>query len=254
MEIYPAPTDWVQLQQLVARILTETGWVTQSPKTVALARGQAEIDVYAERNTSVPPSVLFCECKHWNSAVPQNVVHAFRSVVSDGGATTGYIIAKSGFQSGAKKARSYSNVQLLTWPEFQHLYAKEWLSKYFCEILYNEIGPLIEYTEPINSRVFHAADRLSDTKKEQFRRLREKYGPPAQLLMLLSQIHGENAIFSASLFKDNVEKSAYDLLAKFWKSYMPDALPGSFSDAMSPLIEFAKTTAQEFDKLFGGRV
>jgi hypothetical protein len=45
--------------------------------------------------------------------------------------------------------------------------------------------PLVEYTEPINSRIFKKADRLTKAKQTEFRRLRSKYLPLAMLFLPL---------------------------------------------------------------------
>ena len=45
------------------------------------------------------------------------------------GANTGFIISKNGLQSGAYEAVRFSNIQLLTFEELQHLYGNEWFRK-----------------------------------------------------------------------------------------------------------------------------
>src|SRR5213080_4807970 len=42
---------------------------------------------------AVPPAVYLCECKFWTRPVPQEVVHAFRTVISDAGAHRGFVIS-----------------------------------------------------------------------------------------------------------------------------------------------------------------
>jgi hypothetical protein len=41
--------------------------------------------------------------------------------------------------------------------------------------LTKEADPLVEYTEPINSRIFRKADRLNKEKQHLFEELRQKY-------------------------------------------------------------------------------
>ena len=51
-----------------------------------------------------------CECKHWNTEVPQSVVHGLLTVMSGTGAHIGYIIGASGFQSSAYEAAEQRSV------------------------------------------------------------------------------------------------------------------------------------------------
>lgn len=96
-----SPETWQELQASVTRILGQCGFAAETERTVRLARGEAAVDVYAEEVTDGRRNTIFCECKHWKAAIPQTVVHAFRTVVGDGGAIVGYLITSSRYQSGA---------------------------------------------------------------------------------------------------------------------------------------------------------
>lgn len=106
------PADWRELQTLVARILAECGMQSEVEKSIALARGAAEVDVVALEAVQGRTNTIFCECKLWKSSVPQTVIHAFRTVVSDSGANVGYVITSSGFQRGAFAAADLTNLRL----------------------------------------------------------------------------------------------------------------------------------------------
>jgi len=45
------------------------------------------------------------------------------------GASTGFIVSKRGFQKGAYEAAQYTNINLVTFEELQHLYGDEWFRK-----------------------------------------------------------------------------------------------------------------------------
>ncbi len=126
--ISTSPTDRKQLQLYVSMILMDCGFRTQIEKVVETVRGKVEIDVYAENNEAFETKVL-CECKHWSVAVPQTIVHAFRTIVNDSGASQGFIISKLGFQKGAYEATGKSNIAILSWHEFQESFKIEWLKK-----------------------------------------------------------------------------------------------------------------------------
>jgi restriction system protein len=121
------PAEWKELETQTARILSECGFAVEQAKKLPAVRGSAEIDVYAEEEVKGRRYVLLCECKHWRTRVPQNVVHAFRTVCADVGANAGYVISTAGFQAGAFEAAKQTNVSLVTWEEFQAKFEESWL-------------------------------------------------------------------------------------------------------------------------------
>src|SRR2546427_1337563 len=75
------PTSWRDLQDRVAQILSEAGVATAVEKVIKTARGTVEVDVWAHDSAATPPQTYILECKRWGSNIPQNTVHAFRTVV-----------------------------------------------------------------------------------------------------------------------------------------------------------------------------
>ncbi|MEN3327849.1 MAG: hypothetical protein V7638_2656 [Acidobacteriota bacterium] len=120
------PADWAELQDRVAQLFSELGCAVKVCETVKLVRGEKEIDVEVRDPQTVPPSVYLCECKFWSTRVPQEVIHSFRTVLSDFGAHRGFIISRSGFQSGAKEAVKNTNLDLLSFEELQSLFFARW--------------------------------------------------------------------------------------------------------------------------------
>jgi len=94
--------------------------------TVRLVRGAKEVDVLVRDPVTVPQSTYLCECKFWSTAIPQETVHGFRTVVGDFGAHRGYIISKVGFQAGAFAAVQNTNVELLTFDQLQAVFFDRW--------------------------------------------------------------------------------------------------------------------------------
>src|ERR1051325_9219793 len=113
------PATWQELQTDVAAILKECGFSVEIEKTVKSVRGSVEIDVYGEEDINGRKHKIACECKHWKASVPQTVIHAFRTVIADIGANVGYLISSGGFQSGSLTAAELTNLELLTWEQFQ---------------------------------------------------------------------------------------------------------------------------------------
>lgn len=153
----------------------------RTPEGLPLARGEVNVDVYALERTS-PPNVVIVECKNWAAAVNKNVVHAFRSVVGDSGANIGLLVSAGGFHSGAHEAAQYTNVRLLDWAGFQRTYVERWYRTFFGDRLRDEANPLIEYTEPINSRIARKENALPEDRRTQAYELRVRYWPLAMAI------------------------------------------------------------------------
>jgi hypothetical protein len=79
------PAGWRELQDRVAQLFSEIGCEVKVAEKVKLVRGEKEIDVAVRDPHTTPVSVYLCECKFWRKPVPQEVIHSFRTVVSDSG-------------------------------------------------------------------------------------------------------------------------------------------------------------------------
>jgi hypothetical protein len=140
------PENWRELQELVAYYFNYSGYEAEVSKTIKTVRGQVEIDVFVKARKELGENII-CECKFWNTPIPQEKIHAFRTVVNDSGASLGIIISKIGFQSGAYLAAENSNVKLLTWEEFLDLLFEKWFD-FRKKRLLRIIQPLMVYTDP----------------------------------------------------------------------------------------------------------
>jgi len=242
------PSGWRDLQNKTAQILTESGLDAHTDSEIRLARGTVSVDVLARDATATPPATYICECKHWQSSVSKNVVHAFRTVVVDSGAHRGFLISSGGFQSGAYEAAEYSNVELVNWPEFQRLFSERWFRTFMAPTLLDEGSGLHEYTEPINSRIARKATGLSSDRLEQFTRLQERYAVPSFVLLML-------------WFEPFTRKPKVPVLP-LRSSFGPRApfdLPTEILDAvalrplMTVVTQFYRRATAEFDHVFGER-
>lgn len=120
------PSSWQDLQNFVAQVFSEIGCRVDTNVSVQLARDIVNLDVFVRDVATVPHSNYVCECKHWAKRVPKSVVHSFRTVMQDLGANHGFIISKNGFQSGAREASRFTNVDLLSWREFEDMIFDRW--------------------------------------------------------------------------------------------------------------------------------
>jgi restriction system protein len=179
------PDSWAGLQTAVAQVLTESGWEARVEHHVELARGAATLDVWAIDRAASPQITLICECKHWISPVPQNVIHGFRTVVADLGAAVGFIISKSGFQSGAQKAVAFTNIRLLTWEQFQDIFEDRWYENWFLPRVRTTMKALNEWVEPLGHRASSLTAQLSAGDRAVFLELLEKHFPLSMTLFML---------------------------------------------------------------------
>jgi restriction system protein len=177
------PTDWRGLERDVAIILGECGFSVEVEKTVQLARGHANIDVHAVESVGGRIHTIFCECKLWQSAIPQSVIHGFRTVVADGGANVGYVITSSDYQRGALSAAELTNLRLVTWPEFQMEFESTWINNYFLPKVTERLDPLMTYVEPLLPKAF---DDLDADGKQRFLKARERHVDLGAVAMMFS--------------------------------------------------------------------
>ena len=165
------PTDWRDLQDKVCKYLNQAGYHAETAKTIELVRGKVEVDVFATTDDEMLKQFI-CECKHWDTPVPQEKIHAFRTVVQDSGSMLGIFISKTGYQKGAIEAARCSNVILKDWKGFIDLIAHQWLKNRFRYLL--KIGdPLSVYTDPMDVQV----EKLSEEAKQKCMSLQVKYMP-----------------------------------------------------------------------------
>ena len=121
------PQTWQELQTFVGRMFEECGFETEVSKVVELVRGKKEIDVYAKDLEGEYQPIILVECKFWSSPIPQEIIHSFRTVVSDYGANVGFIVSKAGFQPGSYEAVEKTNIHLVDLKQLEKVYYRKWL-------------------------------------------------------------------------------------------------------------------------------
>ncbi len=142
-----SPETWQELEEIVRDILSECGMVANRNVHIALPRGAVDVDVLAEEEVDGVITRTICECKNWSSNIPKEVIHSFRTVMQETGAHRGYVISKVGFQTGAVEAATATNIELLTFDDFQTIYFDKWIHAQ-CWELENNIGSVNTYYEP----------------------------------------------------------------------------------------------------------
>ncbi|NPV24524.1 restriction endonuclease [Bradyrhizobium aeschynomenes] len=119
-----------------------------------LPRGHYDVDVFAEETIEGITYRILCECKNWRTDVPQEKVHAFRTIMQETGANRGYIISRTGFQAGAIEAAQATNIELVTYAQFQEMYFAKWIARR-CRAIEDAIGNFNVYYEPLGLPGYH---------------------------------------------------------------------------------------------------
>ena len=99
----------------------------QRQVSLTLPRGAVDVDVLATETRDGIPYRIICECKYWQANIPRQIVHAFRTVMNETGAHRGFIISRAGFQAGAVDAARDTNIDLVTFEEFQEMHFQKWI-------------------------------------------------------------------------------------------------------------------------------
>ena len=168
------PADWRELQNMVGQLFAEMNCDVRVSEPVENVRGTKEIDVYARDVSIVPPALYLCECKHWKRAVPQEVVHSFRTVLLDTGAHRGFIISSGGFQKGSYEAAKNTNIDLVSFAELQEMFLDRWrvcMGERFMQYA----DRLFPYWDPAGGRM--PKFQWREAHRERHRRLMEAYEP-----------------------------------------------------------------------------
>lgn len=201
------PNSWKDLQDKVCKYLNQAGYNAISPKTIETVRGTVEVDVFVTSEDELLKQFI-CECKYWDTPVPKEKIHAFRTVIQDSGSMLGILISKNGFQKGAIEAACCSNVILKNWNGFLDMIAVQWLKHRSEQVLKLSL-PLSVYTDPLDVPVEIFRDKVTKAK---YKELGLKYVPSYMMIRSLEmgmQSPDEPVIL------DNVKYDDYNSLFDF---------------------------------------
>lgn len=171
------PGTWQELQEFVGKLFREIGYQVEVSKVVELVRGQKEIDVFVQDNTSGHAITFLIECKNWNKPVDQETVHGFRTIVADFGANFGFIVSKSGFQAGSYNAAKNTHITLVSLEELESRYYEKWQSGMVARYL-PFTDALFPYWDPTGGKMPGDGKPISWDMQQ---RLSEAYDPIVRL-------------------------------------------------------------------------
>jgi restriction system protein len=160
-------------------------------------------------------------------------------------------VSLSWFQADAENAVRFSNMHLVDWNVFQALFTDRWYRNYMMKRGWEPLDLLVEYTKPINTRIFRKADTLTEAARTTFKRLREKHALPAVALAPIF------FAFPGMLWDTRPSRlpmrQAVTTLDE--SRYFPDAIldATSLRGFLSEILAYADAAVAEFDAVFGAR-
>ena len=117
--------DWSQYQERVADLFRSVGLSAETNVHLTGTRTTHDVDVLVKGSLAGLTVTWLVECKYWKRRIPKKEVFALRTIVDDTGSDRGFIMAESGYQSGALEASCYTNVMLTSVADLRESLAPE---------------------------------------------------------------------------------------------------------------------------------
>lgn len=117
--------QWSDYQEQVADFFRSLGLPATTNESIEGVRTTHDVDVVVRSRHAGFDVLWLVECKSWKSAIPKEKVLALRTIVDDVGADRGFIMAESGYQSGALQAARNANVMLTSLADLMETLAYE---------------------------------------------------------------------------------------------------------------------------------
>lgn len=254
----PNPKDWRQLQTSVCRLMTEIGLTAEAEKLLKTPRGEVEVDVYAIDQLSVDKIRYIVECKNWSAAIPQTVVHAFTTVMSETGANIGFIVSQKGLQSGAEKYTNNTNIIGMTYLGLQQRYFDVWWERCFCRQIGDMADEMMDFVEPYNTRRDEIVAKLSPEKADRLDGLQRCFGNFCMVMTHLNISRFANfkewPNRDSKLLKPPGSLDEYKAtVLSTWSHFEWDRV-ATFRDLKVMIEEILTEAHQEFSAVFGGEI
>jgi hypothetical protein len=105
-------TAWHDYQERAADFFRDLGMDANVDESVEGVRGQHDVDVVVRASRAGIQQLWIIECKWWRRSVSKVHVSALAHIVQDVGADRGIMLSEKGFQAGAIRLASSSNITL----------------------------------------------------------------------------------------------------------------------------------------------
>lgn len=254
----PYPPDWKALQAGVARLFNEIGLTARTEVKLKTPRGEVEIDVMAVDEASVDKIRYIVECKNWNSAIPQTVVHAFTTVMAETGSNIGFIVSQKGLQAGAERYTNSTNIVGMTYLELQQRYFSIWWERWFCRQVGDAGESLEGFVEPYNPRRDELVAGMTQEQTSRFNELQRRYGTFGMVMGHMNMAKYVNMTEWPSqsnkmLHKpESVEQYIAEILGAHWPHLGWKAT--TFRDLLAEITRHLQTATEAFRGVFGGEI
>lgn len=116
---------WRQYQEEAANVFRQLGLSAETDVRLGGVRDVHDIDVVVRFERSGLSHLWIVECKDHRRPVSKGQVHLLRSIVGDVGADKGILLCEAGFQSGAYRSTSQTNVTTTSLAELRQSAADE---------------------------------------------------------------------------------------------------------------------------------
>ena len=110
-------TAWQDYQERAAYYFHLLGMDVNVDEHVIGARGEHDVDVVVRASQAGIEQTWIVECKLWRRRVNKLHVAALANIVQDVGADRGILLSETGFQPGAVRLASFSNITLTSLTE-----------------------------------------------------------------------------------------------------------------------------------------
>jgi hypothetical protein len=106
-------TAWREYQERAANFFRSLGLYAKVDERMIGARGQHDVDVVVRGSLAAGiEQIWIVECKFWGRRVDKSHVGNLMTIVNDVGADRGILLSERGFQRGAFRLASLSNITL----------------------------------------------------------------------------------------------------------------------------------------------
>ena len=138
----------------------------------------------------------------------------------------------------------------MNWDEFQGMFVERWYRQHMAPLLHAEADPLVEYTEPINSRIARKQNALPEKRRAQVRLLVERHMPLGVGFMPLYA-----GAFGAPVRLDPPELPLRESINPELARRVPDGIldAPALRPLLDRLIAAYRSAIAEFDEAFGER-
>ncbi len=119
---------WKRYQEETASFFRSLGCDVEVDATVKGARAKHKVDVLVRFRRFGLETKWVVECKLWQTSVPKEKVLALKSTIEDVGADRGILVSSAGFQSGAVRAATSTNISLTSLDELKETAEEELVS------------------------------------------------------------------------------------------------------------------------------